>query len=84
MKIAPLADVKTKLSNYINLTEKGPVIVTKNGHPRALLAAVPENEDDLERLVLALTPKFRKILDLAYKRIQSKRGIKHKNFWEQL
>ena len=83
MKIAPLADVKTKLSNYINLTQKGPIIVTKNGHPRALLAAVPENEDDLERLVLALTPKFRRIIDAAYKRIQSKGGIRHKDFWQQ-
>lgn len=84
MKIAPLAEVKAKLSNYINSTDEGPVIVTKNGRPRALLICVPENEEDLERFVLACTPRFRKILDNASHRIRTKGGMEHNDFWKKV
>ena len=39
MKIAPVADVKARLSSYLEQVENGPVIITKNGRPVAALAA---------------------------------------------
>ncbi len=40
MKIAPLADVKAKLSAYVDTSEKeGPVIITRNGKPVAVRPA---------------------------------------------
>lgn len=69
MKIAPLADVKARLSAYLKMCAEAPVIVTKNGRPAAVLVAV-SNEEDLERLVLGHTPRFMAILDSAERRIK--------------
>jgi len=57
MKIASVADVKARLSAYLQACEEGPVIITRNGKPAAVLLAV-QDEDELERLVLAYSPNF--------------------------
>jgi len=43
-----------------------------------------EDEEELERLVLAYTPKFRKLLDVS--RAQIKRGehLSHEAFWDDV
>lgn len=81
MKIAPVAEVKARFSSYLEQCSEGPVIVTKNGRPRAALIAV-SNEEELERLVLAHTPRFTALLDAAEKRIKKTGGVRHKEFWE--
>ncbi len=83
MKIASVADVKTQFSAYLRASETGPVIVTRNGKPVAVLVAVGD-EDELERLVLAHSPKLRSILEAAHRRIQSGKGIPHDEFWQQV
>lgn len=80
MKIAPVADVKARFSSYLEQCADGPVIVTKNGRPTAVLVAVSD-EEELERLVLAHTPKFTALLDSAYRRVRRGRGMKHGEFW---
>lgn len=80
MKIAPVAEVKAHFSSYLEQCEDGPIIVTKNGRPVAVLVSVSE-QDELERLVLAHTPKFRRLLDAAERRIRQTGGIKHEDFW---
>jgi prevent-host-death family protein len=37
MRIASVADVKAKFSGYLKASEQGPVVVTKNGRPVAML-----------------------------------------------
>ena len=54
MKIASVADVKAKLSGYIKDSEQGPVVVTKNGRPVAVLLSVSD-EDEIERLIMPYT-----------------------------
>ena len=83
MKIAPVAEVKAHFSSYLEQCEDGPIIVTKNGRPVAVLVSVLE-EDELERFVLAHTPRFRRLLDAAEKRIRQTGGIKHKSFWKSV
>jgi prevent-host-death family protein len=83
MKIAPVAEVKARFSAYLKQCQDRPVIVTKNGRPVAVLISVLE-DDELERLVLAYTPKFRRLLDAAEQRIQQTGGIRHEDFWETL
>ena len=80
MKIAPVADVKARLSSYLEMCEDGPVIVTKNGRPTAVLVAVSD-EDELERFVLAHTPRFRAMLKSAERRFRAGKGITHEDFW---
>ena len=81
MKIAPLAEVKAHFSSYVEQCEEGPVVVTKNGRPKAVLVAA-RNEEELERLVLAHTPKFMGMLKTTERRIKKGGGIKHRDFWK--
>ena len=81
MKIVPATEVQNHFSNYLDECKEGPVIVTQKDRPVAVLVSVPEG-DELERLVLAHTPKFRRLLDAAERRIRRTGGIKHKDFWK--
>ena len=74
MKIASVADIKARLSAYLKESQKGPVIVTRNGRAVAVLLAVTD-EDELERLVLAHSPKFQALLEKSrrQKKIQTHR-----------
>ena len=83
MRIAPVADVKARLSAYMRMCKEGPIVITRNGKPAAVLLAV-DDEDELERLVLAYTPRFRAILDAAKQRIRETGGIKHEDFWHEV
>src|SRR5216684_4020312 len=83
MKIASVADVKARLSAYIKESEEGPVVVTRNGKAVAVLLAVTD-EDELERLVLAHSPKFQALLDKSRRQIEETGGIPHDAFWRQV
>ena len=81
MKIAPVAEVKARFSAYLRRCENGPIIITRNGRPAALLIAAPD-DDELERLVLAHTPRFRQLLKEARERVRENGGIDHDEFWD--
>ncbi|MBI3799001.1 MAG: type II toxin-antitoxin system Phd/YefM family antitoxin [Deltaproteobacteria bacterium] len=81
MKIVPATEVKDHFSNYLDACKEGPIIVTQRDRPVAVLVSVPEG-DELERLVLAHTPRIRRLLAAAERRIRRTGGIKHKDFWK--
>lgn len=83
MKIAPVAEVKARFSAFLKASEEGPVVVTRNGKAVAVLLAVRDDED-LERLILAYSPKFQAILDAAQQRIRDGGGIPHEEFWREM
>ena len=83
MKIAPIADIKAHLSAYLKESENGPIVVTKNGKPVAVLLGI-RDEDEIERLVLAYSPKFKSILSKGRQQIQETGGITHEDFWREL
>ena len=83
MRIASVADVKAKLSAYIEASKAGPVVVTKNGKPVAILLAM-QDQEELERTLMAYSPKLQRILQRAEKQIQAGRGMKHEEFWQEL
>jgi len=82
MKIASVADVKAHLSAFLKASAQGPVVVTRNGKPVAALVAVDDDEE-LERLLMAHSPKLQAILGAARQRIHAGKGIPHKEFWER-
>ena len=83
MRIASVAEVKARLSSYLKASATGPVVVTRNGKAVAVLLGV-ENDEELERLLLAHSRKLRAILDAADRRIDEGKGIRHDEFWQQV
>ena len=82
MRIAPLADVKARLSAYVDQCETdGPVIITRNGKAVAVLLA-PADDDDLEGLILARSPRFQGLLDKSRTSIKAGRGLSRKEYWQ--
>jgi prevent-host-death family protein len=82
VRIASLAEVKAKLSGYLDeAARSGPVVITRNGRAVAVLLA-PIDEDDLERLLLSRSPRFRSLLSKSRASIEAGRGIPHEEFWD--
>jgi prevent-host-death family protein len=82
MKVASLADVKARLSAYIDeLPTKGPVVITRNGKTAAVLIA-PEDDEDLERLLLARSPQFQAILNRSRESLKAGKGLPRDEFWK--
>jgi prevent-host-death family protein len=83
MKIAPVVEVKAKFSAYLEESKNGPVVVTKNGRPVAVLLAVTD-EEELESLILAYSPKFQEIMKRGKEQIKAGQGIEHDQFWAEV
>jgi prevent-host-death family protein len=82
MRIAPLADVKARLSAYLDeCGAEGPVVITRNGKAAAVLL-VPHDDDDLERLMLGRSPRFQALLGRSRQSIKRGKGLSEKEFWE--
>ncbi len=82
MKVASLADVKAHLSAYIEeCATKGPIIITRNGKAAAVLIA-PEDDEDLERLLLARSPHFQALLNKSRRSIKAGKGLSRDDFWK--
>ena len=82
MRIAPLADVKARLSAYLESCEReGPIVITRNGKAVAVLLA-PVNDDDLEMLLLARSPRFQSLLDKSRQSIRAGKGLSSAAFWK--
>jgi prevent-host-death family protein len=83
MTIASLAEVKAKFSAYVEACKTSPVVVTKNGRPAAVLVSV-SNDDDLESILLACSPRFQKLLERSNRQVEQGKGIPHDEFWNQV
>jgi prevent-host-death family protein len=82
MKIAPLADVKARLSAYLDQCEaEGPIVITRNGKAVAVLLA-PYDDDDLERLILSRSKRFQSLLSRSRQSIKEGRGLSEQAFWK--
>jgi len=83
MKIASVAEVKARLSSYLKASATGPVVVTRNGKAVAVLLGIQDDEE-LERVLLAHSRKLRAILDAADRRIDQGAGIGYDEFWQEV
>lgn len=83
MKIASVAEIKSKFSEYINESKKGAVVITKNGKATAVLLSVT-SDDQLEQILLSQSPMLKKLLDKSEKQISAGNKIQHNDFWEEI
>jgi prevent-host-death family protein len=80
MRIAPIAEVKARLSEYVTECRNGAVVVTRNGRPAAALVAIRDDED-LERVLLSESPALRRLLAAAEQRVRAGQSLGHAEFW---
>ncbi len=82
MRIAPLAEVKAQFSAYVEqCATQGPIVITRNGKAVALLLA-PTDDDDLEGLLLARSPRFQSLLARSRESINEGKGLSRDEFWK--
>jgi prevent-host-death family protein len=82
MKIASVAEVKSQFSAFLKASEGGPVIVTRNGRPVAVIVGV-QDEDEIERLLMAYSPQLRAILDRSRQQFQEGQWQSEEDFWSK-
>jgi len=61
--------------------EEGSIVITRNGKAVAILLA-PIDDDDLEGLLLARSPRFQALLDKSRASIQGGKGLSSRQFWD--
>jgi prevent-host-death family protein len=82
MKIIPLAEAKARLSAYVDeCASNGPILITRNGKPAAVLLA-PQDDDDLDQLMLPRSPRFQALLQKSRKSIAAGKGLSSDEFWK--
>jgi prevent-host-death family protein len=82
MKIVPLAEMKAKLSAYLDeCGSEGPIVITRNGKAAAVLL-VPHDDDDLERLLLGRSQRFQALLNRSRGSIEAGQGLTDAAFWK--
>jgi prevent-host-death family protein len=75
MRIVSLAEVKAQLSAYVEqAVTDGPIVITRNGKAAAVLIA-PEDDDDLETILLSRSRRVRALLEQAEKSIETDQSL---------
>jgi len=82
MKIASVAEVKSQFSAFLKAAEGGPVVVTRNGRPVAVIVGV-QDEDEIERLLMAYSPHLRAILEKSRQQFRDGQWLSEEQFWAQ-
>jgi prevent-host-death family protein len=74
--------VKARLSAYLEECKTdGPIVITRNGRAVAVLLA-PVDDDDLENLIVARSPRLQSLLDKSRQSIKAGKGLSRKDFWQ--
>jgi prevent-host-death family protein len=82
MKIASVAEVKSQFSAFLKASETGPVVVTRNGRAVAVIVGV-QDEDEIERLLMAYSPQLRAILERSRQQFREGQWLGEEAFWSQ-
>jgi len=80
MRAATVGQVKSHFDAYLKASQDGPIKVTRNRKTVAVLLG-GQDEDELERLAMAYSPKLRAILDRSYAQMKAGQVIPHDEFW---
>jgi len=83
MKRASVAEIKSHFSSFLKASEASPVVVTRNGRPVAVIVGV-HDEDDIERLLMAYSPRLQAILEKSRKQIREGNFLSHEEFWKEI
>jgi prevent-host-death family protein len=82
--VAPVvaAPLSWSFSAFLKSSEGGPVVVTRNGRPVAVIVGV-QDEDEIERLLMAYSPHLRAILERSRQQFREGQWLSEEEFWSQ-
>ena len=83
MKIASVAEIKSQFSSFLKASEAGPIVVLRNGKPVAVIVGV-HDEEEVERLLMAYSPRLQDILEASRKQIREGDVLSHEEFWKEV
>lgn len=83
MRIASVAQIKAQFSAFLKASEGGPIVVTRNGKPVAVIVGV-QDEGEIERLLMAYSPRLQAILESSRKQIREGDVLNHGEFWAEV
>jgi prevent-host-death family protein len=83
MRIASVAEIKSQFSSFLKASEAGPIVVTRNGKAVAVILGV-QDDDEIERLLMAYSPRLQAILQASRKQIQEGDVLSHEEFWREV
>jgi prevent-host-death family protein len=81
MTSVTLTKAKARLNEYVDQCQNGPVVITQNGKAVAVLIS-PEDDDDLERLLLGRSKKFQALLEKSRQSIRAGKVLTSEEFWK--
>ena len=82
MKIASVAEVKSQFSAFLKASEGGPIVVTRNGRPVAVIVGVQDKEE-IERLLMAYSPHLQAVLERSRQQFRDGHWLSEEEFWSQ-
>ena len=83
MKIASVAEIKSQFSAFVKASEAGPIVVTRNGRPVAVIIGV-HDADEIERLLMAYSPRLQAIVAASRKQIRDGDVLSEDDFWAEV
>jgi prevent-host-death family protein len=83
MTTTSVTEMGLNFAGYLKASEEGPVVVTRNGKPVAVLLRTADT-GDLDRLLMGCSPQLQSILEAARKRFRAGEGIPHDVFWREV
>jgi prevent-host-death family protein len=83
MRIVSVAQIKSQFSSFLKASKDGPIVVTRNGKPVAVIVGV-EDEDEIERLRMAYSPRLQAILEASRRQFREGDVLSHGEFWKEV
>jgi prevent-host-death family protein len=81
--MASVAEIESQFSEFVKASKAGPVVVTRKGRPVAVILGV-QNEDEIERLLMAYSPRLQAILKASRKQIRAGDVLNQDEFWAEV
>ncbi len=81
--MASVAEIKSQFSAFVRASETGPVVVTRNGRPVAVIVGI-HDEDEIERIFMAYSPRLQAIVAASHKQIRTGDVLSHEEFWTEV
>ena len=83
MTTASVAEIESQFSVFLKASKSGPVVVTRDDKPVAVIVSV-QDQEEVERFLMAHSPRLQAVLNSSRKQIREGEVLSHDDFWAQV